>query len=175
MAFSHDDHIHKGKDFPVKDNRARTAPGRYIKPGPTATVDWDKPLPLVGSHVNDDHFNAMVSAGLQLTVNLAKERGQTSRARKAQRQLNDSTEARLRIRSSWCPTCINYLHNCSCPATAEARGAAAASTSFMDSVYQHMEARENDYREAVDDARRQRRKDKRLQRKANERAARGNS
>jgi hypothetical protein len=173
MAFNHDDHVHKGRDFPVKDNRASKGYRKPIKDGSRAFVDHDiANNNLTGNHAADDHFNAMVASGLHLTVQLATAAGATSKARKAQRQLNNAVEARLAIRVSWCPGCLNYLHNCQC-AAAEARGAAAASLDLIRRVYADIEGRDNDYKEQLDDARRQRRKDKRLQRKADERAAKG--
>ena len=110
-----------------------------------------------------------------MTVQIATANGATSKARKAQRQLNQATEARLAIRVSWCQGCLNYLHNCQCAATAEARGAASASLDLIRRVYADIETRENDYRERLDDARKQRKRDARLQRKAAERASKGSN
>jgi hypothetical protein len=160
MAASHDGHVHKGRDFPVKDNRAQRGYRNFVKPGSRVELDHDLAgETLLGNHAEDDHFNAMVAAGLHRTVQEAKARGKTSQASKAQRQLNGATEARLAIRVSWCPGCINYLHNCQCRATAEARGAEAASLDFILTVQQHM-------RDDIEDARLRRKAEKKTARKA---------
>jgi hypothetical protein len=177
MTINHDGHIHKGKDFPVKDNRAQRGYRNFVKPGSRAELDSDMAAEMLpfSNHAEDDHFAAMQSIGLSITLAAAQDAGSESKARKAKRQLNKATEARLHIRASWCPSCVNFLHNCSCPATAEARGASAASLDLIRRIQQDIEARDNDYREAVDDLRRQRKAERKQLRKAQQRLARDNS
>lgn len=176
MTFSHDDHIHKGKDFPVKDSRAQRGYRRFIKPGSTATVDFDRIEDkgiLTGNHAMDDYLHGMIATGLQLTLNNAKANGRTSAAQKAQRQINLSNEGRLGIRSSWCQGCLNYLHNCVCPATAAARGAAAASVSFIDRIQADIADDLAGERQQLKDYRKQQRILARQQRKAQQRQQKG--
>jgi hypothetical protein len=121
--------------------------GKAIKPGARAEVDWDKAHGnefYQGAHRPDDQAStdAYLLARDQLAGAIQREdlRGEIE-ARKA---LNWSIELKLAIRSSWCPRCINYLHNCQCEVYDERTG---ASVEFVDGLMERTFGEETRRRE----------------------------
>lgn len=108
----------------VNSQKKAKKAGKVIKDGPVAKVDWEsleKEEYLQGQHTFDDH-NASVAQGyLGKALQQAEQEEKWSRARKIRKQLNLAVEARLAVRSSWCPTCQNYLHNCQCEWDSESK------------------------------------------------------
>jgi hypothetical protein len=95
--------------------------GKAIPPGSTfAAVNWDKAEELLtGQHNPDDVEMAQASSIAAEEIIQLEAAGRDSKARKVRSELNAFDNARFAIRASWCPTCLNFLHNCQCQAEVE--------------------------------------------------------
>lgn len=69
---------------------------------------------LTGQHKTDDYNITGMNAIYSDLIEIAKRQDRTSRVKKLQRAQQQTVEAGLILRTSWCPTCINFLHNCIC-------------------------------------------------------------
>jgi hypothetical protein len=79
-------------------------------------IDWARAeQSLSGHHVTDEILNGNIMNVAQKQLQDAIREGRDSSAKKLRRAINAALEARLAIRSSWCPTCLQYLAQCTCP------------------------------------------------------------
>jgi hypothetical protein len=95
--------------------------GKAIPPGSTfAKVDWEKAEEyLSGQHNPDDVEMAQASSVAEEEIVKLEAEGRDAKARRVKADLNAFNNARFAIRASWCPTCLNFLHNCQCQAEVE--------------------------------------------------------
>lgn len=106
--------------------------GRPVPPGPVVSIDYDKAQELLsGQHQTDDYYINTARHLFEEDLMRAKERGENSRARKLARVVGQQLEAQLALRASWCPTCLQVLHNCTCVPIDPVRG---ASVDFIDGL-----------------------------------------
>lgn len=56
---------------------------------------------------------------LRLQLVAAEKAGKHSKSKKIRREINRIMENQLYIEYSWCGGCLNYLHQCQCPALDE--------------------------------------------------------
>lgn len=95
--------------------------GKAIPPGSSfAKVDWERADEyLSGQHNPDDYYIAQASQVAENEIVEYEKEGRESKARKTRSELNAYNNARFAIRASWCPTCLNFLHNCQCQVDSE--------------------------------------------------------
>jgi hypothetical protein len=105
--------------------------GKAIPPGSTfAAIDWDRADQyLTGQHNPDDMVAAQATQILEDELAEYEKEGRESKVRKARSELNAYSNARMAVRSSWCPTCLNFLHNCQCQVEVD-----KVSTDFIDQL-----------------------------------------
>jgi hypothetical protein len=76
-------------------------------------LDFDRLNPsdnLRQDHLDNSRRQQVLTAELQR----AEREGKYSKAKKMRRLLNQALEEALWLRSTWCQTCLNVLHNCKC-------------------------------------------------------------
>jgi len=76
-------------------------------------LDLDRMNPsdnLVQDHLDNSRRQQYFTAELQR----AEREGKYSKAKKMRRLLNQALEEALWLRSTWCQSCLNVLHNCKC-------------------------------------------------------------
>lgn len=84
--------------------------------GKKVGINWDMAdKSLSGRHRTDEMANANIMNVAQELLQDAIREGRDSSAKKLRRAINAALEARLAIRSSWCPSCLQYLSDCTCP------------------------------------------------------------
>jgi hypothetical protein len=84
--------------------------------GKKVGIDWERARKsLSGHHRTDEMLNSNIMNVAQIQLQRAIAEGRLSSARKLRVAINQALEARLAIRASWCPTCISYLSDCTCP------------------------------------------------------------
>ena len=115
--------------------RIATAGGRPIKPGPTVQIDWDIVSDnTIGLHQTDDLIQAGASKIYADALATAEANGQTNKARRLRKDLNHATETRLGLRASFCPSCLNFLHNCLCATQSQIDRQRGASIDLIDRI-----------------------------------------
>jgi hypothetical protein len=105
--------------------------GKAIPPGSSfAEVDWDQAQEyLSGQHNPDDYLLGSASQIAHDEILELEAAGRDAKARRVRADLNAFQNARHAIRASWCPTCLNFLHNCQCEVERP-----PVSTDFIDSI-----------------------------------------
>lgn len=102
--------------LPWRDTRARVggSHGKLVPDGRSnIDIDWDSVQERSSGHLSTDDVdaNALLHATRQLLADPELDNRQRRVLSEIERQSMDTL---LADRRSWCPTCINVLHNCIC-------------------------------------------------------------
>lgn len=102
------------RELPWRQRVAKKG-GRQIKDGPKLRLNWDRiQEDSTGQLVKDDNLANYLATGAR-DILLANPDLPEPKARRVRKIYNDAQETLVANRQTWCPTCINVLHNCICP------------------------------------------------------------
>lgn len=102
------------RDLPWRQ-RVATSGGRRIKDGPKLKINWDRVQEdSTGQLVKDDNLANYLAIGSRDILRDHPDMPEP-KARRFRKIYNDAQETLVANRQTWCPTCINVLHNCICP------------------------------------------------------------